>query len=91
MPVWLFSCGPLDDPPFKEGTSTEAAERRPDFGHGVTRSSRDGLIQRPELGERVVVKAVKAPAGDFRDWEKIQDWTAGIAKELTSASAGSSS
>ena len=26
VPVWLFSCGPLDDPPFKEGTSTEAAE-----------------------------------------------------------------
>ena len=46
VPVWLFSCGPLDDPPFKEGTSTEAAERRRNFGHGVTRSSRDGLIQR---------------------------------------------
>jgi hypothetical protein len=28
------------------------------------------------------VKAVKAPEGDFRDWDAIRDWTDGIADEL---------
>ena len=34
------------------------------------------------FGERMVVKAVKAPEGDFRDWEEIQAWAGAIAAEL---------
>jgi menaquinone-dependent protoporphyrinogen oxidase len=91
LPVWLFSCGPLDDPPFKEGTPNEAAElttRLRAREHALFA----GRLDPSDLswGEKVVVKVVKAPSGDFRDWEKIQVWADGIAKELTSASAGSS-
>jgi len=32
--------------------------------------------------ERMVVKAVKAPEGDFRDWEAIDTWAASIARDL---------
>ena len=27
--------------------------------------------------------AVKAPAGDFRDWDDVEDWAGGIAAALT--------
>jgi len=30
----------------------------------------------------LIVKALKAPAGDFRDWEVITSWAADIAKAL---------
>lgn len=32
--------------------------------------------------ERVVVKGVNAPTGDFRDWEAIRDWALAIADAL---------
>jgi menaquinone-dependent protoporphyrinogen oxidase len=34
------------------------------------------------FGERMVMKAVRAPTGDFRNWEDIHDWTEGIATSL---------
>jgi menaquinone-dependent protoporphyrinogen oxidase len=30
------------------------------------------------FGERMIVKAVKAPAGDFRSWAEIDTWADGI-------------
>ena len=40
-----------------------------------------GALTRDALGfgERMVVKAVRAPGGDFRDWDEIQAWPAAIA------------
>jgi menaquinone-dependent protoporphyrinogen oxidase len=34
------------------------------------------------LAEKLIVKALKAPAGDFRDWEAITAWAAAIAAAL---------
>ena len=34
------------------------------------------------FAERVMVKAVRAPEGDFRDWEAIDAWAASIAHNL---------
>ena len=34
------------------------------------------------VGERIVVSAMKAQDGDFRDWPAIEAWTDGIAREL---------
>ena len=34
------------------------------------------------LGERIISKAVKAPEGDFRDWDAIRAWAQGIAEQL---------
>jgi menaquinone-dependent protoporphyrinogen oxidase len=43
-----------------------------------------GALTRDALGfcERIAVKAVKAPEGDFRDWDEIRAWAAAIAGEL---------
>ena len=43
-----------------------------------------GRIDSSELGfgERLIVRAVKAPEGDYRPWPAIRDWATGIAREL---------
>lgn len=43
-----------------------------------------GVLDRDKLafGERMMVNAVKAPEGDFRDWDEIGAWADGIATEL---------
>ena len=35
------------------------------------------------FGERMMVKAVKAPQGDFRDWDAIAGWADEIARDLS--------
>jgi len=34
------------------------------------------------LGEKVILKAVRAPEGDFRPWDDVREWARGIATEL---------
>jgi menaquinone-dependent protoporphyrinogen oxidase len=34
------------------------------------------------FAERMMVKAVRAPEGDFRDWQAIEAWAASIARDL---------
>ncbi len=82
-PAWLFSVGPLGDPP-------EPAEDPVDVADLVTATGarehrlfagaldRDGL----NLVERTAVSAVHAPYGDFRDWDEIRSWADHIANEL---------
>jgi menaquinone-dependent protoporphyrinogen oxidase len=86
VPVWLFSSGPLgqDDP-----------QPRGDFAHlqelmQATQARGHqtfvGKLDKAELGlgERLVAKMVKAPEGDFRDWEAIRAWAREIASALPS-------
>jgi menaquinone-dependent protoporphyrinogen oxidase len=35
------------------------------------------------FSERMVVKAVRAPEGDYRDWDDIRAWAARIVEELS--------
>lgn len=83
LPVWLFSSGPLGDPPKPDGTPPDVLaviDRMRPREHRVF----SGEIVRGELGlaERVVTKAVGAPAGDFRPWAEIGAWATGIAETL---------
>lgn len=73
-PVWLFSSGPL-------GTEIEDAEQQPkeiaEFRETLgTHDQRIffGALDHSHLSfaERMMVKAVQAPEGDFRDWEAIE-------------------
>ncbi|CAN5562954.1 hypothetical protein BH23CHL6_BH23CHL6_04090 [soil metagenome] len=34
------------------------------------------------FGEKLVVKAVRAPKGDYREWAAIQSWAPGIGDQL---------
>jgi menaquinone-dependent protoporphyrinogen oxidase len=90
IPVWLFSSGPLGEPPHPEGEPAEVEElaaRIAARGHAVFA----GRLERADLGrrERAVVGLVKAPYGDYRAWEEIRGWAQSIAAELTDAQARS--
>ena len=83
-PVWLFSVGPL-------GTEVQDAEQQPkemaEFQQAIRpREQRIffGALDpsRLSFAERVMVKAVRAPEGDFRDWQAIEVWAARIAGAL---------
>ena len=84
LPVWLFSSGPLGEE-IKDGMDQirQIEELR------ETLNPRDhriffGALDKEKLGfgERMIAKAVKAPDGDFRDWDQIEAWAEGIAAEL---------
>ncbi len=86
--VWLFSSGPTGegDPAqlmkgwrFPEALQPIADRIQPRdiaFFHGVLD------LKKLNLAEKLIVKALKAPVGDFRDWEAITSWAAGIAATL---------
>ena len=83
VPVWLFSSGPTGAEPTDIGLSEkQLAELR-------TIDPRDhrvfqGALDAAELGfiERKMVKAAKAPLGDFRDWDDIRAFADEIADAL---------
>jgi menaquinone-dependent protoporphyrinogen oxidase len=84
-PTWLFSSGPVGDPPKpdEEPVDVAALVAATDArGHQVFA----GKLDRDRLGfaERAVMIALRAPQGDFRDWAAIRAWTSGIAAELAS-------
>jgi menaquinone-dependent protoporphyrinogen oxidase len=87
-PVWLFSSGPTG-----EGDPVELAQgwrfpgklqpvadrigaRDIALFHGAADESKMGRI------DRWMLKNVKAPTGDFRDWDAITAWAEAIATEL---------
>ena len=87
--VWLFSSGPTGegDPVelvkgalYPEALEPVIAQIKP---RDITVFH--GKLDTDELGfaERLIVKGVKAPTGDFRDWDAIRAWAESIAAALT--------
>lgn len=83
-PVWLFSSGPVGDPPMP----TDAPEDIDEIvalvhprGHQVFA----GRIDRGQLGlgEKVIASALRTPEGDFRPWTDVRAWAEGVAGALT--------
>ena len=83
--VWLFSSGPTGEGDAEEllkdwrlpkallPIAERVQPRDIAVFHGVVDASKLTRI------ERWMLKNVKAPAGDFRDWDRITAWAAGIA------------
>lgn len=87
-PVWFFSAGPTGkgDPveqmngwrfpealkPMVEGIHPRDIA----FFHGTLD------IEKLRFAEKLIVRALKAPAGDFRDWEIINAWADDIAQAI---------
>ena len=83
-PVWLFSSGPLGDPPMPPGEPAEPIAIATSLTARAHRSF-SGRLDPRRLGllERTLTRAVRAPDGDFRDWEAVRDWADEIVAELT--------
>lgn len=83
IPVWTFSSGPLGDPPKPDEDPVDVADV-------LSACNTDqhmvfaGKLETATLGfgERALVKALRAPTGDFRDWDAIEPWAEGIATSL---------
>lgn len=85
-PVWVFSSGPLGDPPKPDEEPVDVAgivELLAPVEHRIFA----GKIDKDDLGfgERAIMIAVRAPDGDFRDWDEITAWADGIADMLETA------
>ena len=81
--VWLFSSGPLGDPPKPDAESPEVAvlvSRTAAHDHRVF----PGRLAKSDLSlpERLLVAALRAPEGDFRPWDEIRTWASEISGVL---------
>jgi len=87
-PVWLFSAGPTGkgDPveQMKGWRFPEALKPLADSIHPRDIAFFHGTldIEKLRFAEKLIVRALKAPAGDFRDWEIINAWADRIAQTL---------
>lgn len=82
-PVWLFSSGPIGDPPQPEGEPqgvSQMVERIRARGHRTFAGRLDP--DRLDLGERVIVGMLRAPTGDFRDFPAVTAWAGEIADAI---------
>jgi len=82
-PTWLFSSGPIGHPPKPEEDPVDAA---PMVEMTVARDHRvfPGKLDKRKLnfGEKALVIALRAPEGDYRDWDEIRAWATDIAHTL---------
>ncbi|MFN8161115.1 MAG: flavodoxin domain-containing protein [Solirubrobacterales bacterium] len=83
-PVWLFSSGPTGEPPIPEDAEpvdvAGAVEATGAREHRVFAGKLDRSVLK--MRDRMLVNALKAQDGDFRDWEAIRAWARSIAREL---------
>jgi menaquinone-dependent protoporphyrinogen oxidase len=89
LPVWVFSSGPI-------GPSAEQPREDPKrlagaLGDVAVREHRVfvGKLDKHNLGllERVIAQVVRAPDGDFREWDGIRAWAREIAHTLQAPAA----
>jgi len=84
LPVWLFGSGPIT-PVEDEADMVDGKQLRELVGARDNRLFA-GQLERDGLGifERVSVRMVGSPWGDYRPWDDIRRWASGIAEALTS-------
>jgi menaquinone-dependent protoporphyrinogen oxidase len=82
-PVWLFSSGPIGEPPFPAEEPHDVGTLMPLTGARGHRTFPGRLEEdRLSFGERAMVTAMRAPTGDFRDWDAVRAWGEEIAAEV---------
>lgn len=86
--VWFFSSGPAGEgdpielldgwrfPPLQQAIADRIRPRDIVVFHGLL------LEENLNFFEKSVLTNLKAPVGDFRDWETITNWAASIAEAL---------
>jgi menaquinone-dependent protoporphyrinogen oxidase len=85
-PVWLFSSGPIGDPPKPDEVPVDVAAVQLATGSRRHRVFA-GKLDKSSLGfgEKAIVMAFRAPEGDYRDWSEIRAWADEIATEVLDA------
>ena len=85
VPVWLFSSGPVGFPltPAKAEDMTGVVSAIGAIEHRLFA----GKLDKSDLGrlERAMVRMVRAPEGDYRDFNEVSHWAAAIAETLAAA------
>jgi menaquinone-dependent protoporphyrinogen oxidase len=88
LPVWVFSSGPTGEgepvelmdgwhfPEAQRPLAERIGVRELAFFHGAI------VMDALNLPERLIVRSLKAPLGDFRDWDAIEAWARGVANAL---------
>jgi len=82
-PTWIFSSGPVGDPPKPDEDPVDVGHVREltgARGHVIFAGKLDK--RRLSFGERAIVTAFRAPEGDFRVWEDVRRWATEIANQL---------
>ena len=88
-PTWLFSSGPIGDPPRPRTEDAVDVSRELESSGAEEHRLLGGKIDKSQLGfaERAVLRAVGAAEGDYRDWDEVEAWARGIAKALLRSAA----
>ena len=88
-PVWLFSSGPMGRDIVDPADAAEGLRLLQLVGAREHRVF-PGKADKHELGfaERAILRMVKNPYGDHRDWTAIREWATSIASELSTVAAG---
>jgi menaquinone-dependent protoporphyrinogen oxidase len=83
-PTWLFSVGPLGDPPMPHDVGPEGIAQAVEATHARAHQVFTGKLDRAAISriDRLIATALHAPEGDFRDWEAIRAWADAIAVDL---------
>jgi len=82
-PVFLFSSGPIGEPPKESDEPAEARSADESTG-AIDHRVFGGRLTGSQLGpfEKLVIRMVKAPLSDDRPWDEIADWAREIAAYL---------
>jgi menaquinone-dependent protoporphyrinogen oxidase len=82
-PVWLFSSGPVGDPPKPQEEAVDAAAMMESTGAREHRLF-VGMLEKKRLSfsDKAIAVAFRVQDGDFRDWDDIRAWASGIADAL---------
>jgi menaquinone-dependent protoporphyrinogen oxidase len=85
-PTWLFSSGPIGEPLTPTEEPADGKRLLADLGAREHRVFA-GKLNPEDLGwvERTITGMLKAPGGDFRNWDEIRAWARTIAASLETA------
>ena len=87
-PTWLFGSGSVTgDPPVGDDPDAmrpSVVETLVSSTHAREHKLFAGKLDRTKLSlpERLPIRMAKAREGDWRDWQDVDEWAAGIAREL---------
>ncbi len=84
--VWLFSSGPVGDPPRPEDDPVDLPQML-ETTSAIEHRIFAGCLNRKKLTipEKLLATVFRVPDGDYRDWTAIQSWAHTIADTVSAA------